>query len=83
MNRNLLLLSVAAVSLLAASGIVYESVRAKPDKGVSAKSSEAPLMMPSHDTASDRQHELKALQGDLEKNPDHCPDSAAHGPGLA
>ena len=73
MNRNLLLLSVAAVLLLATAGMVYQSVRAKPDKVAAAKSSVAMLMMPSHDTASDREHELKTLQSDLEKNPDHVP----------
>ena len=73
MKRNLLLLSSAVVFLLAASGMVYRSARAKPDKVEAAKSSEMPLMMPSHDTASDREHELNVLQSDLEKNPDHVP----------
>ena len=74
MNRKRVLWIIPAV-LLAVSVPVYRSlVKASPDRGSASTSLEAPDLMVSHAASNvEREHEIKALKGELEKNPDHVP----------
>lgn len=72
MKRNLIV-ALITIFLAGASAVIYRSVRTKPDGAASARSAVAP-MIASHDSVlTDREHELKALESDLAKNPDHVP----------
>jgi Flp pilus assembly protein TadD len=73
MKRKLVLWLIPA-ALLGASVPFYQFfIRAAPDRGQASDGSEHPQLMLSHASSTEREHEIKALKGQLEKNPDHLP----------
>jgi Flp pilus assembly protein TadD len=73
MKRKLVLWLIPP-ALLGASIPLYQSLtKAAPDRAAASVSPGHPQLMLSHTPSSEREHEIKALKGELEKNPDHLP----------
>ncbi len=73
MNRRVLMWLVPVILMAVASVSLYRYMQAAPDRAVASDASSAPMMISSLATRADREHEVKALLGELEKNPDHVP----------
>lgn len=72
MRRNALIAIVGALGAVALSLLLYRWPAG--DAGpLSAEAAAARRMWSNVDTSSERQHELKALEGSLKQNPDHAP----------
>ena len=73
MKSKLALWLIPAVLIIAFVPL-YLSFSRTPSKGAGAADlAEPPQLMLSHTSTTEREHEIKALKGELEKNPAHLP----------
>jgi Flp pilus assembly protein TadD len=74
MNRKILLWLVRGLLLAAASVLLYQFLtQTASDRATASDEEHTPQMIVSHASGWQQEHELKALEGELQKNPDHVP----------